>query len=144
MRCMKRNKQRMFYALLKGEVPVYEKDENDNIVYDVIDGVEVPVETGETELQYSKSVRFYANFSASGGESEAVEFGIDVSQYDAIIVTLKDALPITETSLIWKESAVGYKDIDKTIIDENTADYKIKKISPSLNQTKYLLERIVK
>lgn len=144
MRCMQRNKQKMYYALLEGEVPIYEKDEDDNIVYDVIDGVEVPVETGETELQYSKPVVFCANFSASGGESEAVEFGIDVSQYDAIIITSKGALPITETSLIWKESTVGYKDIKKTIIDENTADYKVKKISPSLNQTKYLLERIVK
>ena len=144
MRCMQRNKQKMHYALLTGEVPIYERDENNNIIHDVIDGIEVPVETGETDLQYSKPVMFCANFSMSGGESKAVEFGIDVSQYDAIIVTSKGALPITETSLIWKESTVGYKDIDKTIVDANTADYKVKKISPSLNQMKYLLEKIVK
>ena len=80
----------------------------------------------------------------SGGESNIVEYGIDKSEYDAIIIMQNGELPITETSLIWLESPVVYKDVENKIVDANSADYRVKKVSPSLNQTKYLLERIVK
>lgn len=144
MRTLQRNKQGMKYALLIDEVPIYERDEGGNVKYIDVDGEQVPVETGETELRYGKPVCFIGNISMSGGESKAVEYGIDMSAYDAVLIMQKNEILLTETSLIWLESEVGYKDTAKTIVDGNTADFKVKKVSPSLNQTKYLLERIVK
>lgn len=158
-----KNKQKMYYSLLNEEKPVYEMDiyflypmnnlypnastfpgAVKQIKYIEIDGVQVPVETGNVELVYDIPIFFKGNITMSGGESNIVEYGIDKSEYDAIIIMQNGELPITETSLIWLESPVVYKDVENKIVDANSADYRVKKVSPSLNQTKYLLERIVK
>lgn len=143
MRNLKKNKQTMYYALLNKTQPVYERDELGNIIYIEIDGVQVPVETGDTELVYSKPVKFKGNISTSGGESKETEYGIDSTDYDAVLMMMKNDLPITETSIIWHTSNIGYKDKDKTIIDDKSADYVVKKRSPSLNQFKYLLGKVL-
>ena len=143
MRNLKKNKQTMYYALLNKTHPVYERDELGNIIYIEIDGVQVPVETGDTELVYSKPVKFKGNISTSGGESKETEYGIDSTDYDAVLMMMKNDLPITETSIIWHTSNIGYKDADKTIIDDKSADYVVKKRSPSLNQFKYLLGKVL-
>ena len=144
MRNLKKNKQTMYYALLNKTQPVYERDELGNIVYIEIDGVQVPVETGETELVYSKPVEFKGNISTSGGESKETEYGIDSTDYDAVLMMMKSDLPITETSIIWHTSDIGYKDEEKTIVDDKSADYVVKKLAPSLNQFKYLLGKVLK
>ena len=143
MRNLKKNKQTMYYALLNKTQPVFERDELGNIIYIEIDGVQVPVETGDTELVYSKPVKFKGNISTSGGESKETEYGIDSTDYDAVLMMMKNDLPITETSIIWHTSNIGYKDKDKTIIDDKSADYVVKKRSPSLNQFKYLLGKVL-
>ena len=143
MRNLKKNKQTMYYALLNKTQPVYERDELGNIIYIEIDGVQVPVETGDTELVYSEPVKFKGNISTSGGESKETEYGIDSTDYDAVLMMMKNDLPITETSIIWHTSNIGYKDKDKTIIDDKSADYVVKKRSPSLNQFKYLLGKVL-
>ena len=140
-----KNKQKMYYALLDKEIPIYEKDNGGNIIYYTdADGNKIPLETGETELGYSKPVQFFGNISLSGGESEAVEYGIDVSAYDATLIVNKDILPIDETSLIWFKSKIGYKDTDETIVDANTADYKVLEVKPSINESKYILGKMIK
>ena len=80
----------------------------------------------------------------SGGEASTQEYGIDVSNYDALLVLDKDEIPIDETSLLWFESEPQFKDADKTILDPNKADYRVLAIKPSLNQLNVLLGRIVK
>lgn len=144
MRTLQKNKQNLKYALLDKEIPIFKKDENGKIMYIEMDGEKIPIETGETEKIYSLPVEFRANIATSGGESKMVEYGIDKGDYDAILVVERNLLPITETSLIWCESKVGYKDVHRKIIDGNSADYYVKKLSPSLNQMKYLLKKIVK
>ena len=134
----------MKYSLQDGRVPIYERDENGDIVYIEVDGQKIPVETGEYETGYSAPVDFMGNISMSGGEAEAKEFGMDIGDFDAVIVLEKDAIPITETSIIWHTSPVKYKDEQKTIVDAKSADYAVKRVSPSLNFTKVLLQRIVK
>lgn len=141
MRTLKKNKQKLKYSLQLGEIPVYETDEFGNIVYVEVDGKRIPVETGEKELAYSIPVDFKANIAMSGGRAESEEFGIDLSAYDAVIICNKNELPVTETSLIWFKNEVGYKDLEKKIVDEKTADYSVVKVSESLNQTKYVLKR---
>lgn len=145
MRTLKRNKQKMFYSLQGEEVPIYEMDSEGNIIYyEDSDGNRIPLETGEYEIGYSEPVEFYSNVSMSGGEAEAQEYGLSVSDYNAILVCQKGYVPITEGSLIWIESEVGYKDIDKTILEPNSADYKVIKVSKSLSFVKYILKARVK
>ena len=136
--------QPMKYSLQDGRVPIYERDENGDIVYIEVDGEKIPVETGEYETGYSAPVDFMGNISMSGGEAEAKEFGMDIGDFDAVIVLEKDAVPLTETSIIWHTSPVKYKDEQNTIVDSKSADYAVKRVSPSLNFTKVLLQRIVK
>lgn len=144
MRLLEKNKQNLKYALQVGEVPVYERDENGNIIYIEVDGQKVPVETGETEIGYSNPVDFRGNIAMSGGEAEARSFGVDISEYDAILLMEKDRIPIDETSLIWHTSEVKYIDKQNTIVDSKSADYSIRRVQPSINFTRYLLKRIVK
>ena len=157
MRTLLKNQQPMKYALLIGTVPVYNRDENGEIIYEYYEdsdgnkiyyldkeGNRIPSETGESETRYSIPVEFAASISMSGGEAEAVEYGIDVSGYDATVITERGDLPITETSLVWYESEVGYTDASETAPDPFTADYKVIAVKPSLNFTKYLLGRVVK
>ena len=144
MRLLRKNMQPMKYSLQDGRVPSYERDENGDIVYIEGEGKKVPVETGEYETGYSSPVDFMGNISMSGGEAEAKEFGMDIGDFDAVIVLEKDAVPLTETSIIWHASPVKYKDEQNTIVDSKSADYAVKRVSPSLNFTKVLLQRIVK
>lgn len=144
MRLLRKNMQPMKYALQDGRVPIYERDENGDIVYIEVDGQKIPVETGEYETGYSAPVDFMGNISMSGGEAEAKEFGMDIGDFDAVIVLEKDAVKLTETSIIWHTSPVKYKDEQNTIVDSKSADYAVKRVSPSLNFTKVLLQRIVK
>lgn len=143
MRNLRKNKQTMYYALLDKTQPIYERDESGNIIYIEINGVQVPVETGEKELVYGNPVKFRGNISMSGSESKETEYGIDTTDYDAVLMMQLDELPINETSIIWHKSPIGYKDEERKIIDDKSADYIVKKLSPSLNQFKYLLGKVL-
>lgn len=144
MRLLKKNMQPMKYALQDGEIPVYQTDEDGNIIYIEVDGQKVPVETGEYTTGYSSPVDFEGNISMSGGEAEAKEYGLDVSDFDAVLILEKGTVPLTETSILWHTSPVKYKDENNTIVDDKSADYTIARVSDSLNFTKILLKRIVK
>lgn len=145
MRTLKRNKQKMFYSLQGEEIPIYETDADGNIIYyEDSDGNRIPLETGETEIGYSKPVEFFSNIAMSGGEAEAQEYGLSLSDYNATLICQKGYVPITEGSLIWFKSEVGYKDIDKTILEPNSADYTVIKVSESLSFVKYILKARVK
>ena len=141
MRTHRKNKQLLKYSLLDKDIIVYELDENGDIIYDFIDGVKVPIETGETKLGYSEPKDLEANISMSGGEAEAKEFGLSTEDYNAVIVCKKGEYPLREGSLVWHETEVGYIDGE---VDSNTADYFVKKVHPSLNLVKYILKAKVK
>lgn len=135
MRMLNRNKQKMYYALYGKEVPIYE-------YYIDSDGNEIPLETGETKIVYENPIEFLGNISLSGGESEAVEFGLNLADYEAILVVAKNTLPINETSRIWHNTEPTYNE-DGTV-NESSADYKVAKVSSSLNVDKFVLKKIVK
>jgi hypothetical protein len=136
MRTLNKNAQKMYYANQDRVVPIYEYYEDE-------DGNLIPLDTGETKLIYGEPIEFKGNISLSnGGEVEVQEFGLDIGLYSAILVVSKNTLPITETSLIWCENEPK-KDIDGNT-DEFSADYRIVKISPSLNVDKYVLQKVVK
>ncbi len=121
-----------------GTQPVYKTDDDGNYILKK-DGSRI--KTGEKEKIYSDPVPFKSSISFSGGEVKEVEFGIDYSSYDALLVLPKDVVPIKEMALIWHTSEV--KMVDGKV-DPLSADYTVKRKSPSLNYDKYLLTRIVK
>ena len=131
MRTLKKNKQKMYYATLVDTIQEEYIDE---------DGNRYP--TGEPKNIYSEPIEFEGNIAMSGGEAEAQEFGLNLADYEAVLVVDKNTLPITETSLIWHVTEPT-KGIDGNT-DEYSADYRIVKISPSLNFDKYVLKKVVK
>lgn len=135
MRTLNKNKQRLFYANQDRIVPIYEyyEDEEGNLI---------PLDTGETKLVYGEPVEFKGNIAMSGGEAEAQEFGLNLADYEAVLLVSKNTLPITESSLIW-HTTEPTKDSDGNT-NEYSADYRIVKISPSLNFDKYVLKKVVK
>lgn len=146
MRTQKRNKQPMYYSLYEKEIPIYLRDESGHIVYDSYvtkegETITYPIEV-ERVSGYSDAVPFKGNIAMSGGEAEAVEFGLSTADYEAVLVMDKDEIPIVEGSRIWhttepKENADG-------TTDEFSADYTVIKVSPSLNVDKFVLKKVVK
>ena len=146
MRCLKRNKQKLYYSLLVGTVPEYELDENgDKVVAYVEDGVTYYAETGTKLPLYSEPVEFYGNIALSGSDVIRQEFGVNDEHYEAVLVQNKGELPITETSLLWYQTTPETKIIEgQTYADDATADYKVLRIIPSLNNDRYILSKVVK
>lgn len=138
MRTLNRNKQKLKYALHLGVQPIYKTDDDGNYI---LNKRGEKMRTGETEVCYGKPTDFFSNISFSGGEAQPVEFGVDLSKYDAVLILTKNSVPLKEMTLIWHTSEVKYIDGK---IDPKSADYTVKRKSPSLNYDKYLLERIIK
>lgn len=135
MRTLNKNKQTLYYANQDKTVPIYEE-------YTDEDGNTYPLDTGETKLVYGEPIPFEGNIAMSGGEAEAREFGLNLADYEAVLLMGKNTLPITETSLIWHNTKPTEDSEGNT--DEYSADYRIVKISPSLNFDKYVLKKVVK
>ncbi len=140
------NSQRMYYALQDTEIPIYERDEDGSIIYyEDEDGNKIPLETGEMEMGYSQPTEFLANINNKLNEVVWKEYGIDNSTNYAQIVVSKETLPLKAGSVIWKKSEIGYKDNEKTIVDESTADYVVKGVADEgLSEDLFLLQRNVK
>ena len=136
MRTLNKNAQKMYYANQDRVVPIYEYYEDE-------DGNMIPLDTGETKLVYGEPIEFKGNISLSnGGEVEVQEFGLSQADYSAILVVGKDYIPLSETSLVW-HSTEPTKDIDGNT-NEFSADYRVVKVSDSLNVSKYALQKVVK
>ena len=145
MRTLNKNKQVLYYSNQTNErTPVYALNADGTIQTVEVDGVITKVITGYSEKGYSIPQMFEGNISLSGGEVVNVDYGVDASAYDAVLVLNKDEINISETSLIWSETEPTYKDVEKTVIDPYSADYRVTRVSPSLNQSKYLLAKVVK
>lgn len=100
------------------------------------------LDTGEPIFRYSEPIDFKANLTTSGSsESQMYEYGIDRSEYDAVMITPKNCLPIVEGSLIWEESE-PQRDIEG-YIKKASADYIVKAKKPTTNVDRYILKRLV-
>lgn len=143
MRTLRKNKQSMKYSLQIGEVPIYQTDEDGNIMYYVdSDGNKIPLETGETQIGYSDPVPFLANINNKLDEVTWREYGVDDTTKFAQLVVQKDSLPLQVGSIIWKKSEVEYKD---GMIDETSCDYTVKGVADEgLSVDLFLLQRNLK
>ena len=146
MRMLNKNKQKMYYSMPTGnKIPVYERDEDGNIKYMFIDGVAVPVESGEYEPEYSKPVQFFNGIAGKLSKSVMKAFGIDDSSTYAQMDTLANEYPFEKGTYIWRKSEIQYKDTDKTIVDVSSADYIIENVlDEGIQFWNYLLQRTLK
>lgn len=174
MRTLRKNQQSMYYALQIGEVPIYVRDNDGNIIYQSYtdsdgneifylddDGNKIPMDTGESMIIYGTPQEFDANIAESGGEAEAQTFGLSVADYEAVALYEKGAYPIVIGALVWRDSepkceydhevpfeienADGEKvTVYSTVPEETSADYRVIKLSRSLSFTRLILKAIVK
>ena len=138
MRTSRKNKQIMYYSSQGDVFPIYEKDENGNVIYDEIDGESVPRETGESETSYDDPIQFLGNISFYIGWGYARIWGITMGDADAILLMDKNEIPIDETSRIWYQTVPDYKQ-DGTV-DADSADFTVSRILPSIGHVRYLLK----
>lgn len=173
MRMALKNKQNLMYSNLGEARPLYVVEDG-HVKMTEVDGEEVPVMAGYSNAIYEEPVPFIANIIPVGSESYARgnvavpnAYGIDISAYDALILTKTHEFPITETSIIWHRSKPKYRTLDggllldtdgvtiqdsetgelilacdTTVIDENSADYIVKRVATSMNVTLILLRRV--
>lgn len=144
MRTLLKNMQNLKYSLEDGTWVIYEygSDGLPKVAYTDEEGNVYYVEHETTK--WTEPVDFLANISLSGGEAEAMEFGLSISDYDAVILTANDVVPLVIGTRIWHTSEVKYQDLLNTVIDEKSADYIVFKVNRSLNFTKYVLKAVVK
>lgn len=140
MRFLRKNCSNLKYALYTEKQAIYEKDGNGDIVYDTIDGEQIP-RIVEYRSGFAEPVDFVGCLAFSGGESEASVFGVSVGDYDSKLSMPKGAIPIEETSIIFTESEPAYD--TSGMVKESSADYRVVKIAPAGDMVSYLLKRIV-
>lgn len=148
------NKQAMKYSLQGQAVTIYERDDDGNILYEGYtdtegnfipylddEGNKIP-KVLEEKTGFSEPVDFKANISFSGGEAQSKEYGFDTADFDAILMTDRNMLPIQKGDLIWLNSKPTYT--SDSLVNETSADFTIVGIKPALYSTKYMLKAVVK
>lgn len=85
MRSLERNKRLLHYALLTGEVPIYDEYGND---------------TGEPTPVYSETVELRCNVSAANGADAVQAFG-NFTGYNRILCVADNDCPIDVDSIVW-------------------------------------------
>lgn len=129
----------MYYSTYSESAPVYERDENGDIVYINIGGEQVPIETGEYESGYSLPLEFKANISPAKGNADQEVFGLNLDYTKSICVT-DMSLPISETSKIWYETEPVIK--TDGMVDIDSADYSVVQVARSLNSIMYAVKKL--
>ena len=148
------NKQAMKYSLQGQTLTIYERDDDGNILYEGYtdtegnfipylddEGNKIP-KVLEEKTGFSEPVDFKANIAFSGGEAQSKEYGFDTADFDAILLTDRNMLPIQKGDLIWLDSKPTYT--SDSLVDETSADFTIVGIKPALYSTKYMLKAVVK
>lgn len=122
MRTPRKIRQPLIYALLKGKEPIYERDDEGNIVYRIIAGEKVPKSTGDERNVYSEPITFYNSISGDLTENELQAFGTQ-SNVSAKMTYRRNQYPFKTGTLIWKTSEVKF--LDDGSPDPESADYRV-------------------
>ena len=141
MRQLKKNKQKLYYALYVEQVPIYALDDKGNIITTEVDGETVYV-VDSYKSGYSAPIEFEANISFNSGETQLGEYGLNTSDYNAVISANKGEFPFDEQTLIWHETEPQIDYGTGGALPES-ADYRIKAIKTSLNEERFILKKRV-
>lgn len=117
MRCLNKNKQKMYYSLYTSKPETAIKDTAGN-------------ETGEYADTYGTKTELYANISPAVGYVSAEQFGL-YKDYSKVIVVEGTSCPITETTILWIDNLTA-----------TTNDYVVKRVSKSLNSTSIAIDKV--
>ena len=131
MRMARKNQRALWYSNINDSDACYVRDEDGNIIYEEVDGEQVPLEDGGSTEEYTKPVKFYGTIQNAGGQTEAAAYGVSVGSYTAKLLEVDGGLPIEEMSLIYLH------DPD----DGGGAEYRVVRKPLALNQVVYLLQR---
>ena len=123
MRCLRRNKVRIFYANYTGRESI--EDEYGNL-------------TGEYKLKYGNPQAVEGNVSAARGEVTTRQFGDDES-YDRVIVMDDPNVPIEKSSILWIDTTPVIKPDGTT---DTPHDYIVKQVAPSLNSVSIAVSKV--
>lgn len=136
MRQARKNRRKMWYKTYIESQPIYILDENDEkIIAETIDGVDYYLEEGQTEPTYSEAVSFEGTILLGGGNVQLTSYGINLGEYEGLMVLPTISSPIDEKSLIW---------LDNEPREGQEADYVVARKSIALNSTSFLLKKVVK
>jgi hypothetical protein len=136
------NKRWLWYALQLDNPDIPETDIDGNPIYQTIDGVQVPVYTHNQEYKYSEPVKFLGNIYDTGGSVEQRPYGHDYETFGGMLVMAKGELPINDGSLIWEKSEPVL--LQDGTADPLSADWRVRRASDSINESRYSLERVTK
>lgn len=116
MICLKRNKQKIWYANYLGQTPIVD-----------VQGYE----TGESRATYTEPTAIEVNVSPATGMTRISLFGDDLT-YDKVIVSEDRHLLINENSILWVEA------------DPETEpyDYVVRRVARSLNGCAVAISRV--
>ncbi len=123
MRCLERNKTKIYYALLNSKNEI--RDEYGNF-------------TGEYELQYGNPVLLKASVSAAMGETYTRQFG-EQEAYDKVVVTDDPLCLIDEYAILWVDSL---PEINEDGTTDTPHDYVVKKVARSINVSSYAIAKV--
>ena len=119
MRTSRRVRQKMYYSLHDSVYETYVRDEDGNIIYDIIGGEYVPRKTGEPIIAFGEPVEFFNSISGELTEDEMRAFGGEKIG-NAKMTYRKGEFPFVTGTLIWKNTEPKY---NNGVVDEESADY---------------------
>lgn len=123
MKCLWRNRVRIFYANCVGREPVIDEYGN---------------ETSEYKPIYSNPQEAGGNVSSARGEVTTRQFG-DHESYDRVIVMDDPKVPIEKSSILWIETMPVIKSDGTT---DTPHDYIVKRVAPSLNSVSIAVSKV--
>lgn len=121
MRCLRRNKQAFYYAVIASSGIGYNED---------------GLETGGREITYTNPVYAKANISSAKNVDVVAVFGTEL-KYDKVLA-LEDA-PFDENALLWIDTLPVLNDDGST---DTPPDYVVKRIAKSLNSVMIAVSKV--
>ena len=142
MRLPKRDKQNMYYSNFVETHEEYQRDENGDIIYDEIDGEQVPVEVGNEKQVFATPVKFRASISSNLNEMHIKSWGCDQSSIYSELCVPKGYLPLKIGAIIWRTSEIEWEDENHTIPKASSSDYTVCGLmDEGLTEDLFLLKR---
>lgn len=120
MRTPKRVRQKLYYALKGEPQPIYERDEDGNIIYILVGGEEIPKDSGEQTNGIEEPVMIENSIGGNLTQAEIEAFGSQGKDL-ASMTYRRGEYPFKVGTLIWLNSEI--RRLEDGQIDDKSADY---------------------
>lgn len=120
MRTARRVKQKMYYALKGDPQPIYERDENGDIIYLIIGGEAVPKESGSNTNGIEEPVEIFNSIGSQLTQDELEAFGAQGRTLASMTYRCGE-YPFEIGTLIWLNSEI--RRTENNEVDEGSADF---------------------